>query len=256
MILTIPSMYPRADRTHQNDPRVFGNKCETWRSTFTEMKPGTPQVLLIEQSPRDELLPHFHASDQFQVFIQGEGKLGKHDLRPVSIHYTNRYTGYGPIVAGGTDFQYLVLRPSFDPLGFGQYLFRPELREKLRAHPGPKRVLTAEVATKTEGALSVLDGASIDRLFAIENGAVDEGLLAEAVSLGANTSFTTPDPHTGGGQIVLVLQGSIAHAGAELAVRSALAITNEEEAVSFRSGAKGAQALVLQYPKRAGSKPQ
>ena len=159
MILTLPSMYPRPDRSHQNDPAVFGNACETWRSTFTEKKPGTPQVLLIEQSARDELLAHFHACDQFQVFIQGEGKLGKHALRPVSIHYTNRYTGYGPIVAGGTDFQYFVLRPSFDPLGFGQYLWKPELREKLRAHPGPKRVLMADVALTTQNVLAGLRGA-------------------------------------------------------------------------------------------------
>jgi hypothetical protein len=250
VILTLPSMYPRPDRSHQNDPAVFGNACETWRSTFTEKNPGTPQVLLIEQSSRDELLAHFHACDQFQVFIQGEGKLGKHDLKPVSIHYTNRYTGYGPIVAGGTDFQYFVLRPSFDPLGYGQYLWKPELREKLRAHPGPKRVSIADVALKPEDVLAGLRSTSVERLFAIENGSVDGGLLAEVVNLGASASFSTPDPRTGGGQIVLVLQGSIASGDVELGVRSALAITNEENAVSFSSGAGGAQTLVLQYPRR------
>jgi hypothetical protein len=256
VILTIPSMYPRPDRSHQNDPAVFGNACETWRSTFTENKPGTPQVLLIEQSSRDELLPHFHASDQFQVFIQGEGKLGRHDLTPAAIHYTNRYTGYGPIVASGSDFQYFVLRPSFDPLGFGQYLWKPELREKLRAHPGPKRVLTAQVAIKSESELAKLEGTSVEHLFGIESGSVDEGLLAEVVNLGARSSFSTPGACTGGGQVVLVLEGSIVYGGVELGVRSALAITSEEGAVSFASGARGAQALVLQYPRRERSTPQ
>lgn len=127
MILSIPSMFPRADRTRQYDPAVFGNECETWRSTFTAKKPGMPQILLVEQSPRAELLPHYHASDQFQIFIEGEGRLGKHDVRPVSIHYTNRYTGYGPLIANNGGIQYFVLRPSFDVLGLGQYLHKREL---------------------------------------------------------------------------------------------------------------------------------
>ena len=147
-------------------------------------------------------------------------------------------------------FSTLVLRPNFDPLGFGQYLWKPELREKLRAHPGPKRVLMADVASKPDDVLAGLRSTSVERLFAIENGSVDEGLLAEVVNMGADASFSTPDPRTGGGQIVLMLQGSIVHGGVELGVRSALAITSEENAVSFSSGAGGAQALVLQYPRR------
>ena len=173
MILSIPSMFPRADRTRQYDPAVFGNECETWRSTFTAKKPGMPQILLVEQSPRAKLLPHYHASDQFQIFIEGEGKLGKHDVRPVSIHYTNSYTGYGPIAANNGGIQYFVLRPSLDVFGHGQYLHKPELREKLRAHTGHKRVLMADVDMKSIGELEAVRGSSVRRLSGLERGDAD-----------------------------------------------------------------------------------
>ncbi|MGZ8212315.1 MAG: hypothetical protein ACXWUH_17560 [Burkholderiales bacterium] len=250
MVLPIPDMYPRADRARQSDPAIFGNDCETWRSTYTEKTPGMPQVLLIEQSPRAELLAHYHASDQFQIFIEGEGKLGAHVVKPVSIHYTNRYTGYGPIVATGEPIQYFVLRPSFDPLGFGQYLFKPELREKLRAHPGPKRVLMADVEVRPERALEDLADVQVRHLFAAGPGESDSGLLADVVELGASHGYTGPDPREGGGQVILVLQGSIVYGGREMGARSALAVTGDEKPVSFAAGAKGLQALLLQYPRR------
>jgi hypothetical protein len=250
MILAIPSMFPRVDRTRQFDPAVFGNECETWRSTFTEKNPGMPQILLVEQSPRAELLPHYHASDQFQIFIEGEGKLGKHDVRPVSVHYTNSYTGYGPIVAAEGGIQYFVLRPSFDVLGFGQYLHKLELREKLREHNGRRRVMMADVELKSANQLTALRGASANRLFGIQRGQVDEGLLAEVIELGAGVEYTAADPREGGGQVVLVLAGTLVHEAGELGVRSALAVTCDEAAVTFTAGGQGLQALILQYPKR------
>jgi hypothetical protein len=253
MILAIPSMFPRADRTRQYDPAVFGNECETWRSTYTEKKPGMPQVLLVEQSPRAELLAHYHASDQFQIFIEGAGRLGKHDLKPVSVHYTNSYTGYGPIMANEGGIQYFVLRPSFDVLGLGQYLHKPELREKLREHPGGKRVRMADVEPKSASQLEALRGASVNRLFAVERGAPDEGLLAEVLELGPGARYTAPDPKQGGGQVILVLAGTLVHEARDLGVRSAVTVTRDEHAVEFEAGRQGLQALVLQYPKRTES---
>jgi hypothetical protein len=250
MIVTIPSMYPRADRTRQYDPALFGNDCETWRSTYTEKRPGMPQVLLVEQSPRAELLPHYHASDQFQIFIEGEGRLGKHELRPVSIHYTNSYTGYGPIVADQGGIQYYVLRPSFDVLGFGQYLHKPDLREKLRTHTGRKKVCMADIDVASVEDLKSLDRARTKRVIDVERDDPDRGLFADVLELGPNVSYTAPDPDLGGGQVILVLQGALVHDGNEIGVRSALAVTHDEEPVTFSAGAGGLQALILQYPRR------
>src|SRR5882757_7445696 len=36
--------------------------------------------------------PHFHGVDQWQVVIDGGGRLGKHDASAVLVHYTDGYT--------------------------------------------------------------------------------------------------------------------------------------------------------------------
>src|SRR5690349_4353498 len=43
---------------------------------------------------------HFHEVDQFQIFTEGTAMLGKHPIGPVTLHYSDAYTPYGPIVVG------------------------------------------------------------------------------------------------------------------------------------------------------------
>jgi hypothetical protein len=108
-----------------------------------------------------------------------------------------------------------------------------------------------DISVKTAAEVEGAKGTAVERLFGVERGETDEGLFAETVVLGPDTRYTAADPRSGGGQVILVLQGSLVHGGTEMAVRSALAVTQEENAVSFASGPRGLQALVLQYPKRS-----
>lgn len=251
MILAIPNMVSRPDRVRQHAPDVYGNEIVTYRSIFTVKGPGAPQVLLVDQpDPGSTLLPHYHASDQFQVFIDGGGKLGAHDVRPVAIHYTNKYTGYGPIVAGDQGVSYYVLRPSFDPLGPGQYLFRPDLKEKARAWPERKRVLMADgIALRDAAQLRSLAGPEVTRLFDVNEAQPDVGILALSVCLGPAAEYAGPDPASGGGQFYLVLQGELDHSGRILGPRSGISVTRDEPAITLTSGVNGAQFLVMQYPR-------
>lgn len=252
MILSIPSMWPRADRARQSSPELFGNDPQSFRSDFTERKPGIPQLLLVEQPvPGSSVLPHYHSTDQFQVFLDGSGKLGRHEVNPVSIHYTNRYTGYGPIVAGPSGVSYYVLRPEFDQLVTGQYLHVPELREKLKRQPGRKRsIIVDAVAVKTVDELLAITAPVSERVIGLEADKHDPGMFADVLSMGPHMSYTGPDPRTGGGQVFLVLQGSMHCDGTLYAVRSAVAVTADERALTVTSGESGLQALVLQYPRR------
>lgn len=252
MILSIPSMWPRADRVRQSSPELFGNDPQSFRSDFTERKPGIPQLLLVEQPvPGSTVMPHYHSTDQFQIFLDGSGKLGRHDVRPISIHYTNRYTGYGPIVAGPSGVSYYVLRPEFDQLVTGQYLHVPELREKLKRQPGRKRSIIVEgVRVKTADELAQLTEQSIERVIDCDSDKHDPGVFADVLSLPRGASYTAPDPKNGGGQVILVLQGSMSSNGVSYGVRSAIAVTREEDAVTVEAGEGGLQALVLQYPRR------
>jgi hypothetical protein len=251
MIVTIPTMLPRPDKARQYAPDIYGNDIVTYRTTYTQKAEGMPQILLVEQpEPGSTLLPHYHASDQFQLFMDGGGKLGAHTVDPVSLHYTNHYTGYGPIVAGERGINYYVLRPSFDVLGPGQYLFRPELREKLRAHHGKKRTFISNgIQIRDLGELRKLAGGSTETLFRVKDGEADVGTLAEVVSLAPGESFTGPEPRDGGGQVHFVLQGSIETANQELGARSAIAVTKDESALVVRAGGDGVQLLLMQYPR-------
>jgi hypothetical protein len=168
----------------------------------------------------------------------------------VSVHYTNKYTGYGPIVAGDKGVSYYVLRPSFDPLGPGQYLFRPELREKAKAYPGRKRVLMADgIEPRSTEQLKAMAETEVERLFEVAAREEDAGILAWSVCLAPQAVFTGPDPRTGGGQFYLVLQGSLAGRGKALSSRSGIAVTRDEASITLRAGDEGVQMLVMQYPR-------
>jgi hypothetical protein len=245
MILAISSMWPRQDKIHV----VRDNECETWRSDFTERKAEVPQVLLVEQQiPESHILPHFHGSDQFQVFMDGYGRLGNHAISPIAVHYTNAWTGYGPIVAGEKGMSYYVLRPGLDVLG-SQYMHVPESRQYMRN--GPKRFLLAEnIKCKSKDELLALKEVSIDRVIDLPADDKDAGVFAHVVSLGPHMTFTGADPRLSGGQMVVVIEGSVTYNGQDMRARSGIAITNDEDAVTVDSDEQGAQFLFLQYAKR------
>lgn len=253
MILSVASLWPRADRVRQSSAALFGNDPQTFRSDYSERKPGVPQLILVEQPvPGSQVLPHYHATDQFQIFWEGNGQLGRHELKPLGIHYTNRYTGYGPIVAGPSGVSYYVLRPEFDQLVTGQYLHLPEKREALKQHKSHRRVdMIDGIAIKTLAELRQLAAPVRERVIDAEHDVHDPGLFAEVLCLPANTSYTGPDPASGGGQVFLVVQGAMQCNQQTFGPRSCVAVTREESAVTLMAGDAGVQMLVLQYPRRA-----
>ena len=60
--------------------------------------PETPTASFVEQLPHTVIPSHFHAVNQFQVVVHGQGTLGKRVVHPWTVHYTNGYTGYGALV--------------------------------------------------------------------------------------------------------------------------------------------------------------
>lgn len=250
MIIPIHPMLPRADRLRQYAPEIYGNEIATYRSTYTEKVPGMPQIILVEQpDPGSTLLPHYHASDQFQVFMDGDGLLGKHPLNPVSVHYTNKFTGYGPIVAGDAGVSYYVLRPAPDPLGPGQYLHHPELREQAKRYTGKRRTLVADgIVIETPAQLRALDASSAQRLFDVPATEPDAGTFAEVLRLSPGARHVGADPRSGGGQVYLVMQGTCLYDGQSLGCRAAIAVTRDEAPLEIAAGRDGAQLLVMQYP--------
>ena len=104
-----------------------------------------PQGFLVEQPPGSVTPPHFHETDQFQVFVGGSGRMGKQQANPVAVHYAGGHTPYGPIAAGNDGVQYFTLRRRWDP--GAKYM--PASRDRLRR--GPRRHRLAASAALTAG---------------------------------------------------------------------------------------------------------
>lgn len=238
-------MVPRADKVHV----VRDNETQTWRSDYTERKAGVPQVLLVEQQiPGSKILPHFHGVDQFQVIVGGNGRLGQHAVGPVSLHYTNRFTAYGPIEAGPQGMSYYVLRPEFAVSG-SHYLHVPQERAKMPR--GGKRYFMADnLAVRAVDDLRALMQPEVTLLLSVADDDPDGGVFAEMLLLPPRMRYTGADPARGGGQVFLILQGALDHHGTTLAAPACVAVTRNEPALRFTAGADGLQVLMMQYPGR------
>ena len=134
----------------------------------------SPTVFLIEQPPNVTLAPHFHRQNQFQLFVEGSGLIGRHPLRAVTVHYAGAYTGYGPLISGERGIKYFTIRPvcesGFVPVS--------EAREKMVR--GPKRHAQSEpIDALAASDLSELPG--IEQAVAIPF--ADDGLGATVTSL-------------------------------------------------------------------------
>ena len=222
-----------------------------WRTDFIGQRGegvmrDEPQAFLIEMSPNEVIVPHFHEVDQFQVFVSGSGSLGRHAAAagPVSVHYADHHTGYGPINASAQGFSYFTLRARTDPGAV--YLHKPGYREKLK--PSKKRHGVADgISLSTEPVLLSRKEISIEKLLEDLDGS--DGLAATLMRLGPGMTVTGPDPAATGGQHYLVVNGSIDIRGEEFAAWSTVFVPATDRALEVRAGSKGLEVFVLQYPR-------
>ena len=223
------------DGTHHHDPKRPGGR--TFSSQFLTSGAGAPHAFLVEDEGVTR--PHFHRVDQFQVVVSGGGHIGKHVVEPISIHYTDWYTPYGPIVPKADHLSYFTLRAHENP---GMYPMPEERAEKERATGR-----TVTVATELEPGSPVTageDGPSLDTV--IEPHA--DGLAAYVARIPAGAALTVPNAAEGRGQYHVVVNGSLVADQAELPPLSLVFVTPDEPAPELRAGAEGAEALVLQFP--------
>ncbi len=224
-----------------------------WRTDFLrpsdavphDSKAVSPQAFLIEMSPQEIIHPHFHEVEQFQVFFEGEGQMGRTEgkLGPAVVHYTDAYTGYGPITASQQGLSYFALRPRKDPGAI--YLHKEGYREKLR--PSKKRHFSIPFVKSTQAVLGSLEKPVIESLFDNSHYSLDDGLSASLVRLGPKQSFKIQSSTQNGGQYLVNIQGVLKYGDRDFAESSVF--FSEPADVSFvvESGEAGAEFLVLQF---------
>lgn len=203
-----------------------------------------PQGFLVTQPPGSVTRPHFHETNQFQVFVSGDGKFGKKPAAPLTVQYASGHTPYGPITAGSNGIMYFTLRQRWDP--GAKYM--PQMREKLVR--GRQRQRLVPCAPLTSGA--ALKSAKVDVQYLIE--AEPDGLMALDVHMGADQQVALPAAAEGGGQYHIVVQGSIVateHADEHLGQWACQYVFAHDPptADALRAGPTGARVLVLRFPR-------
>lgn len=205
--------------------------------------PLYPMAFLVEKEAAAIVRPHFHQADQFQVVVQGGGRLGRHDIGTVAVHYTDAWSAYGPIVAAEEGVSWFTLRNTWDPGAKYMPAARPELRAARARY---------QHRETTTGPMPAWSDAELGRLTAVESVTEMEtadGMASWRFRVPAASSITGPDPGNGGGQFWLVLAGTASCAGsALLPVDSCVFVGPEDAALAMTAGPAGAELLCMQFP--------
>jgi len=194
-----------------------------------------PMAFLVEQDAGEVANAHFHQADQFQVVVAGDGTLGTHAVRPVSVHFAGAFTAYGPIRAGNDGLTYFTLRNGFDP--GARYMLRGENRVTLRSVPG-RRHREAVAGPLTPDAPTVLLGPEPD------------GMAAWRYQVPAGGPVEGAPPCLGRGQYWLVLDGSLERDGMALGRLSCAFVSPLDPAFTAIGGPAGAVLLAMQFPRQ------
>ncbi len=203
-----------------------------------------PQAFLVEQIPHWALPVHFHDEHQFQVVVQGDGRLGTKPVRRLDVHYASPHSAYGPLVSGDQGIAYLTLRAVGDTGAW----YLPEARErnlripKVQAHGAPREPVD-------ELALGSLPCPQADPLIALR----DDGLAAWLVRLGPGQSAEPPDgAQAGGGRFLVVGHGTLELHG-ETLPPPGVAWVGAQDRLRLQAGPQGAAVVVVQFPREAAA---
>jgi hypothetical protein len=193
-----------------------------------------PQAFVNDFRQTHVIDPHFHMVDQFQIFVRGTLRIGKQHLNAVTVHYTDAFTPYGPIVCdeGGMTFFNLRARADVDAH------WMPESRERMVRRAGRHRVAECRLQETSDAGFaqqSVLVGPEDDGLCVLLTVAGPDKQLPDAVAGGA-------------GRYELVLSGTLAVGSRTLPAHSLLFAPAGERLPARRAGDAGVQLLTAQPP--------
>lgn len=196
----------------------------------------SPTVFMVEQPPNASLAGHFHAENQFQIFVGGEGRIGAHTISPMTVHYAGAYSGYGPLIAGPQGIRYFTIRSVYET----GMMSSTDSSKMVR---GPKRHLVTEPQPAIDAAvLAALTRVETDELIALQ----PDGIAVSLLRLPAGASGRGLDPASGGGQFFLVLGGELLHGDKALHRWESMFASCDEAAVLLRAGEGGLEVLLLQ----------
>jgi hypothetical protein len=213
-------------------------------------EPGDPNAsaqafLVVRPYAGARIEPHFHDVDQFQVVVEGDGRIGKKPIRAVTFQYADAFTPYGPIVGNDEGFAFFTLR-NIASGGFW-------------AMPGNKQHMPGRAGRNIEGVFELADGVPGDGHVARETlmPEQEDGVTVVGIRLGDGATATGL-PAGDKGQFYLVCSGGITSAGKLLPKHSIIRVEPGDPELVMTAGRNGAQVLALQFAapsERPGTDP-
>ncbi len=232
--------YPQFNNKKHWCSDIFGPRYSHTRT------PG-PQALMVDMEPGEVVRPHFHGTTQFQLFPAGSGTLGRKNepIQSLMVQFKDHHTAYGPIVAGPNGLSFISLRV-FTGVSAPVYLDDPDMRDKLK--PSKRRNwLSPRVELSTVSILRHRETPRWEPLW--DPATIDDEMNARMLRLGAGQTVAGPDPKRAAGYYVFVVNGSMLHHGQDLALWSMAVVEPTEDAFDITAGARGLEALVLEFPR-------
>jgi len=220
----------------------------SWRTNYlgtfgVTSTDGPPLAFRVDMGADTVTKPHFHEVDQFQVFLDGCGRLGRHEITKLGVHYADHHSAYGPVAAGNTGFSYLTLRPRQD----SRIIYSDEPGSRQRVLPGKRRQYTvANVSLCIEPVRAARDQSSLEPLFEAQS----DGLAAFVLRLGAGMSVPTPDTAESGGMYIFVANGCLV-TGRDSFPTHSLMWVSAGDAIEVMADETGLEALLLRFPMAA-----
>ncbi len=199
-----------------------------------QLNQGAQAFLVVRPFAGARIEPHFHDVDQFQVVIEGDGKIGKKPVVPVTFQYADAFTPYGPIVANENGLSFFTLR-NIASGGFWEM-------------PGNRQHMPGRAGRNIEGIFDVSKGvpaageATREPLMTAQA----DGVMAIGFRLGANARVAGLAAD-GKGQFYLVCAGSIVTGGKKLQERSLIRVEAHDPELELLAGHEGALVLALQF---------
>lgn len=201
------------------------------------------QAFRLDFNSNQTLDAHFHIVDQFQVFVEGNGTIGRDTTAPIVVHYADHHTGYGPLVAGEYGMTYFTLRSKTDA-GLN-FLREPHVREKLQPTKRRHR-MSNPITLSNEPLLQSRTEITIeDALNASDD---DEGIAVKVIRMGPGMQTEAPATAESGGEYVMVLNGTLDHEGQSLPRYSLIFVRSDEAPPVLTAGPGGAEVLVTRFP--------
>jgi hypothetical protein len=207
---------------------------------FDSVGLDVPQAFLVEQSANWILPTHYHTEHQFQLVARGSGRLGRHDLTPLQLHYASPESGYGPVVAGERGLSYYTIRPR----GTRDTWYLPADRPRMRLGLRKLNALGGAVQTLSPNELVALSQRHVDVVMRGKNGL---GAWMLRLPGGAFVDVQKAEPWSGM-RFYYVAAGAIAWCGREITVGGMACVDGCQEMFSAQAQGLGAEVLIMRFP--------